>query len=101
MGRRGGERKEDTKCEQLGGWKGVRPTHCRAQGRGQGRGSTSRAKSLYLLENEGFHSSDEGHKRMKHKHSRNSKPQGENPLHCKSVLGCGEAGSQLPAPVCL
>jgi hypothetical protein len=58
--------------------------------RAWGRGSTSSVvpRSLYLLENEGFHSSDEGYKRMKHKHSRNSKPQGETPLcHSLHLLG--------------
>ena len=78
---------------------GSLPTHRRAQGRGLGTGST--ARSLYLLENEGFHSSDEGHERMKHKHSRNSKPQGENPdtTHSQRLAGGSLApGFQLPLP---
>lgn len=56
----GGERKEELnwQCEQLVWLKGAHSTHCRAQDRGLGRGSTPR--SLYLLEKEGFHSSDEG-----------------------------------------
>lgn len=38
-----------------------------------------------------------GHKRMKHKHSRNSKPQGESPLHHATAPGLWEAGSCLLA----
>lgn len=95
----GGERKEETNwpCEQPVWLKGARPTHCRAQDGAWGEAARAEPRSLYLLENEGFHSSDEGHKRMKHKHSRNSKPRGENPPHRTPALGWGEAGSQLPA----
>lgn len=80
--------------------KGSPPTHGRAQGRAWGEAARAEPRSLYLLENEGFHSSDEGHKRMKHKHSRNSKPQGETPLHHSLAL-TGTAGSRLPAPTAL
>lgn len=87
--------------EQLVCLKGAHPTHGGAQAGSCGRQHEPR--SLYLLENEGFHSSDEGHKRMKHKHSRNSKPQGENPLHhCSAEApGCREAGSQPPVTAAL
>ena len=79
---------------------GSPPTRAEAAGRAWGG---SAARSLYLLENEGFHSSDEGHKRMKHKHSRNSKPQGENPDAAQpwgwgGSLAPGSLG--LPAPLC-
>lgn len=104
--KRVGREKEETnwQCEWLVWLKGARPTHCRAQDRAWERQHEPR--SLYLLENEGFHSSDEGHERMKHKHSRNSKPRGENPPHHTPALGWGEASSQLPAssyncPTCL
>lgn len=80
-------------CEELVRWKGA--THP-GQGPRQRPGERQHEpRSLYLLENEGFHSSDEGHKRMKHKHSRNSKPQGENPLHHSLVLA-PSFGLQLP-----
>lgn len=94
----GGERKEETnwQCERLVWLKGARPTHCRAQDGGPGE-RQHEPRPLYLLENEGFHSSDEGHKRMKHKRSRSSKPQGENPPYHTPARGWGEAGSQLPA----
>lgn len=72
--------------------KGSPPTWAEAAG---GAWGGSAARSLYLLENEGFHSSDEGHKRMKHKHSRNSKPQGENPGAAQPWTW---GGAWLPAP---
>jgi len=88
----GGKVREGWRWEQLAWAKGARPPRPEVAGRAWGG---SAARSLYLLENEGFHSSDEGHKRMKHKHSRNSKPQGENPDAAQPWVW---GGAWLPAP---
>lgn len=53
----------------------------------------SEARSLYLLENEGFHSSDEGHKRVKRRHSRDSQPR----VRTQTPLSPGRGGAWLPA----
>lgn len=103
MGRKRVGREGKRQTGDVSSWLRRREPAPRLQGPRQGPGEKgSTARSLYLLENEGFHSSDEGHKRMKHKHSRNSKPQGENPdTTGQSQRWAGgrlTPGFQLPLP---